>query len=322
MNVRGPDDEAEHLERALASDRSDERETEALADLARSLSELWSALEEPATFGRVRARALAAFGRAGGRRRRRLATALAAAALLLLTSGTTLAGSRAVDLALPGDPLYPMKLALESVRVAMARGPAAEAAVYLDIAETRVEEMLRARATGHPTVLPELARRYADALTGYRRAVAGLPAMKAREVVARARAELEVHRRVLDELLGSLPAPAREGIARAIEVSSGAGDGHPFGSVAAGGTARAGFPSPGTEAPPRSGARAVAAERADAAAPLGGVEPAEPYPTSASVALQGNASRGGEGTCERGPVSRSERWDSCSPPASHRRPPT
>jgi hypothetical protein len=231
--------------------------------IAEMLSRRWSTEPDPAAWARIRARAIAAYGAsaAGSHGRRAIARALVAAAVAVLTAGTAVAGWPAVAGSLPEDRLYPIKLAYEWVRVAVARGPAAEATTFLDLAETRVEEMVRARAAGRFDVLPELAARYEQALARYVRAVGSAPRRDVADVIARARRELDVHRRVLVQLLEALPVSARAGIERAIEASSGAASGGPPvggpAPPAQGSTTRPSPPIPGS-----TGWAAPGAERA------------------------------------------------------------
>jgi hypothetical protein len=72
--------------------------------------------------------------------------AAAAGALLLFGTGVTVAAGSA----LPGEPLYPVKLAVEEARLAAARAaasPEAQAAVLTELAE-RLVEFAQAAATG------------------------------------------------------------------------------------------------------------------------------------------------------------------------------
>ncbi len=307
--MSGPSESEERLERALRGEPAGDPGTSSLVVLARTLSERWSGSPDPATFARIRARSLAAYGAAGVRPRRRPAVALATAAALVLMSGTALAGSRAVAASLPGDRLYAVKLAFESVRLAVARGPTAEAMAFLETAEARVEEMVRAEATGRLEAIPELAARYADALAGYGRAVAAVPGRELGDVVLLARTELDVHRRVLAELLGVLPEPARAGIEQAVEASSRFAGGAPGG---------AGIPSRApVAAPPPAGDTAGAATDAPAglageAEDARGRRATDPYPTGAPIALPGGGSiEGGDATCADGSVSPSQPRHSC-----------
>jgi hypothetical protein len=69
----------------------------------------------------------------------RLATALALAAILF---GAALGAERATAASLPGQPLYSVKLAAESTRLALTGRPASRAALALALAEERLDEIV------------------------------------------------------------------------------------------------------------------------------------------------------------------------------------
>jgi hypothetical protein len=160
------------------------------------------------------------------RLRRGLVRVAATVAGLFLLSGTALAVSwPSLQRSLPGDPGYPIKLALERGRVALAIGPASDASVYLDLAEIRLEELVRAQALGRADVLPEVLRRYLEAERAFeaRLSEARAQGVDVALLEARAGRELRVHIEVLSWLRDLVPEESRRGIDRAIEASRGAG---------------------------------------------------------------------------------------------------
>src|SRR5918999_262552 len=87
-------------------------------------------------------RGRAATATRGSRRRqadrtwRRRFVSVGFAAILLLVPASFASGS-----ALPGDPLYPLKLGLEKVRLVAALSPGADAEARASIADVRLEEL-------------------------------------------------------------------------------------------------------------------------------------------------------------------------------------
>lgn len=175
------------------------------------LTRLWAVEPDPDDASRTRAAAAAAFAAAQpSRRRRRWAIVGAASAVTAL--GGVGAGAAAQD-AMPGDLTYTVKIGLERVDRAWARGDAAEALAWLDVAETRIEEAVRAGSEGRFSLLPEILDRHTAAVAAVRRHLAELDEDSG--VVPRAASELRVHEAVLDALLGIAPLEARPGLERA-----------------------------------------------------------------------------------------------------------
>ncbi|HEX9695741.1 MAG TPA: DUF5667 domain-containing protein [Actinomycetota bacterium] len=81
------------------------------------------------------------------------------AAAMLFALPVVSAGS-----ALPGSPLYGVKMAKEQIELAMARGPVADGFVYLRHAQRRLGEAEQLIATGRDRLVPSTLRRYDDAI--------------------------------------------------------------------------------------------------------------------------------------------------------------
>ena len=145
----------------------------------------------------------------------RLAAA-AALAVALLGGGGAAAASQS---ALPGDPLHPVKLGTEELRLALATDDAARASVALELAGRRVDEIERAQRGGRPDAVAAAAEgfvaRVAQADEYLARAAAG------RDVApetARLNAELAQWQPALADAAAA--APAVEVLARARTVAA------------------------------------------------------------------------------------------------------
>jgi hypothetical protein len=180
------------------------------------LRELW---DQSPDGGPARTAALHAFRaapiRLRSRRRRRAALAAAAVAVAVAAGGGTVAAAQD---ALPGDTTYGVKLALERAEVGLARGDSAEAEAWLRVAETRVEEAVRAGAEGRYDALPEIVTGYRSAVAEVRDRLSGLPA--GTELPDRAAHELDTHQQVLAGLVDVVPAPAQDALRRALDSAS------------------------------------------------------------------------------------------------------
>jgi len=92
-----------------------------------------------------------------------LGAALSIALLLLLGVGAVSASIAS----LPGSPLYPLKLAAEDARLALAFGPPTQARLYIRFASERGNEMVRLVTVGHDideTILARMARQWQGAV--------------------------------------------------------------------------------------------------------------------------------------------------------------
>jgi len=115
---------------------------------------------------RIRARVMAEWNREHAPReerwhlpvfvpRRALVTACVVLALLLGGTGTAMAAGGTV----PGDVLYPVKMATEEVRLAFTFSDLAKAELHVDLAEQRVGEIRRLVDRGEPERITQLAAR-------------------------------------------------------------------------------------------------------------------------------------------------------------------
>jgi uncharacterized membrane protein YgcG len=187
-----------------------------LAELAALLQGAWQAGPTPASTGRVRTAALAAFqetaaapavpsivrSRPSGGRRLVARMALVAA----LVAGLPTAAWAASEEALPGEMLYPIKRGFEEVRLVLAGDAANEAQVLLGMAEERFGEAVRARALGLGATVDQALAGYDDALLRFQVRIVqaqaeGLPVAG---LLAEAADLTEAH----DDLFETAPAPA------------------------------------------------------------------------------------------------------------------
>lgn len=193
-------------------------------ELAAQVTRLWAAYLDSNRVAASRSRALIAFASVRHRPRWLLAGVAAAAVMSVGAVGATAAAQDA----LPGDATYRVKLGLERVELTLARGPEAEAGAWLDIAETRLEEVVRAQAEGRFAVIPEILVRYTNAIAAVRAWVEAVQATPSGpDVAGRAARELRTHEEVLEALLEVAPPAARAGLERARNASH---DAHGVGS--------------------------------------------------------------------------------------------
>jgi Domain of unknown function (DUF5667) len=156
-----------------------------------------------------RERALAPSG--GGRQMGRLGRAVLYASVVLALSATAVGA--AAQRALPGDPLYGVKLRLEELRIDIA--PASQRPALVSLAlDQRLAELERLtadeewqRASQAVDLVDQTATRLADFGLGQ--------ATPGDQAVAR-------HAAVLNRLLVNAPEPARQGLERAIQASGAA----------------------------------------------------------------------------------------------------
>ena len=131
----------------------------------------------------------------------------AAAAVLAtgLLAGTVVSSAES----LPGDPLYPTKLAVEEVQVALAPDPYTRQEARWRRADERLRELTRLADRGDAEHLVEASQRYQQALA---EALASAPPAAAPDRLVR-------HTVVLERLLQTAPPAARPGLSRALEAS-------------------------------------------------------------------------------------------------------
>jgi hypothetical protein len=145
---------------------------------------------------------------------RRLVVAVAASILLLvgvLSAGTVSAASSS----LPGSPLYPIKRATEAVVTSLAPTSQLQARVHLAWADRRLREIEAVTEQGgvaDDSLLDDLEQETDRALAAAERA--GPPALTA------AVAGTDHQQTVLQRLLERAPAPAQQGLQRAVQASA------------------------------------------------------------------------------------------------------
>ncbi len=155
---------------------------------------------------------------------KRFSTAVALAVLALIVIvvfGQVGTVAAATQDSLPGDTLYPVKLVVENLQLAVTFDPVNKAELHLGFAEVRVRELTALAAKGLNGEMPTAAQGYSDHVS---RADQLLNvARKANEPVAAAANQMERiltrSTAVLTTLLGTVPPEAASAIARAISVS-------------------------------------------------------------------------------------------------------
>ena len=142
------------------------------------------------------------------------AIGLVAAIVLTMGAGSAIAASAG---AIPGDPLYGLKRAVERVSLAMHRDPAGRAALHLQFAEERLEEV-EALIAAHKDLSStldalddELNAAESDALT------AQALGRDADALLAHVQDMIAKHLTVLNGVLATVPDQAKDAIQRAID---------------------------------------------------------------------------------------------------------
>jgi hypothetical protein len=220
----------EILDRAIGQPIGAQEELEELLRVSQALSEAFDVEPRKEAVAQHRAAALAAFrvpAPLPGRAARELASpwewlpqlrvrALATAAIVIGVLGTLLAGSYG---SLPGDTLYGVKLVAEEVRLAAAVEPFDKAVVHLDIADARIDEVVKAQEAGRADAMRESLRRYSDAIIAVETQLStgDLTDAQAREVLIAAAATLEDQQVVLEELAPETPATAQPDLEDALD---------------------------------------------------------------------------------------------------------
>jgi hypothetical protein len=216
---------AEVLDRALKGEQAPGPGVAELVELARGLDEAWAAAPSVAASKRGLALALDAFQGDGhvvslaprvSRVRRIAASAAVAVAALVAVPGIARAAS---DDTLPGDLLYPIKLGFENLRLALADGPAEQAAIHLTLSKERLEEAVLAELLRRPDAEREAVRRYTASIVAFEADVdrARALGLDVAVLVSRSDVLLERQNDVLVALIARPPDPAVPGIQRAIE---------------------------------------------------------------------------------------------------------
>lgn len=226
----------ELLDRALREPEGTQEELEDLLRVSRALTEAFEATPRPDAVEAGRIAAISAFEAAGDAPalapvrvlRPRMTSpyewlpqlrvrALATAAIVIGVLGALVAGAHG---SLPGDALYGVKLGVEEVRLVAAIDSIDEAKVHLDVAEARIEEVVRAKELGRSDAMRESLRRYTEAIVAVEQELASgdLSTNEARLVLAEAAGTFELQEELLTDLRPGTPAPAKPDLETAIDV--------------------------------------------------------------------------------------------------------
>jgi uncharacterized membrane protein YgcG len=154
--------------------------------------------------------------------------AAGAAALLALSGGGAVVASAN---ALPGDPLYAVKLATEDARLAVAQAtgkPEDQAAIHVEIAQRRIDEAKFLADQGRPVPpgLLESALRQAEVAE---RKVAELPEPQRAQAAAKLEAAHEHRTEALNRVKDKAPETAQAAISQALDDGRQRGDGRDAG---------------------------------------------------------------------------------------------
>lgn len=180
--------------------------------LERALAQAWTCQPDRARTAAARAEALVAFGAAQPRRRRRW-LAVAATATALAAGGT--AAAAVTPGAVPGDAAYPLKQLGERLRVAVAGSASAEAMVWIDLADERLEEAVR--VSDRPESLNEVLEGYETALRRGQEASADAGSPEVEDMMTR---RVGVHLQVLRTLRGTAPEASTAALERALTAAA------------------------------------------------------------------------------------------------------
>ncbi len=193
-------------------------------DFEKRLMSSWALRPQGAAVSQSRARALTAYGAAGRHAGKHWRSILAAAAIGLFLGGSAVAVT--LPTALPGQPAYALKQFFEGVRVDSAGNADARTRAWFDVAESRLEESVRAESTGQIELLDPLLGAYVDAVEMARMYAAEASGPEATDDLE---VGLRTHQGVLEGILATAPEPARAGLQRALDAAGGGSRGAPGG---------------------------------------------------------------------------------------------
>ncbi|MGH8774180.1 MAG: DUF5667 domain-containing protein [Jiangellaceae bacterium] len=188
-------------------------------EIVRRLEVAWAVDPSESARAEARDRAIARLGRASGRRRRWVPWVAATAVTVLVAAVLT-----SIPGALPGDPGYPVKRGWESLRLGLAGDIRAETRGWLQVAQSRLAETVRAQGEGRTEALQVLLDDYVVAVAEVEDRLGTVEDPALSDQVGR---ELLTHERVLSSLLEVVPEPARPGLQRALDASRRAHGGPP-----------------------------------------------------------------------------------------------
>lgn len=172
-------------------------------DLERRLRDALVVTPDPAARTRSKARIMEATIPSHAPRRpmrkRGLVAPLAAAFIALSATGAAAVPASAH--ALPGDPLYGVRMATESIRISLASGPSDEAAVRLSVARARTVDLERAVTKGRDTAIEEISRRFFEQVRAVRALASSSDAAAFEARIAAQQAHLdEIADRIEDQI--------------------------------------------------------------------------------------------------------------------------
>lgn len=153
-----------------------------------------------------------------------LRPALSLAILIVLLVATLSAGTvYAAGGALPGDGLYPVKIAVEDARLRLS-GEEGDAALYLQFADERLKEIASLAAKGRYQDMPVATQRFEDQLQAASQTISNLPPTGAAQLENQAvhlNEDLAYTKALLEALQATqLPEAAQFGIGQAIQASA------------------------------------------------------------------------------------------------------
>ena len=141
--------------------------------------------------------------------------AAAFAATLLLLGGTAIASAGS----LPEEPLYPLKLAVENLQLAIAPSPQARAELEMRFAARRLEEVEAASRQGKVEAVQRGLILYEERLEKVLESAESSPVPADGEVGQRLQQSLDRQQEVLSEVYSQVPEQAQPSILHAMEVS-------------------------------------------------------------------------------------------------------
>lgn len=143
----------------------------------------------------------------------RLAAGLAAA--LLLLGGSMVASANS----LPEEPLYPLKLAMESAQLALVPDPRSRVELEIQFAARRLEEVQSAARQGKTEAVQRGLALYEERVESALSAAQAAPIPVERKEDPRLQDALERQQQLLEEVYSQVPDPAKDAILHAQEVS-------------------------------------------------------------------------------------------------------
>jgi hypothetical protein len=144
------------------------------------------------------------------------------AALVAVVVGTAATGggvALAAEGSLPGDTLYPVKIAVEDARLSWANSPAAEATLNLAFADKRVAEMEQLSAKGQAIPAEEIARMTRHTEQAMQQ-ISQAPLDEIPGLLTQVMERTATQEQVLRRAMGTAPEPAQPGLEQAIQIAT------------------------------------------------------------------------------------------------------